>query len=74
MRTLNSERINDLFDHSRRPSDLNVQVTHGTGLVENEPVLNAQLAEKLVAVVTFLCISAHLCTHKSQSETQTKNK
>ena len=56
---LNPERVNDLFHYPRCTSYLYVLVTHRAILVEYQPVLNAQLAEQLVAVVTFLGIAAH---------------
>lgn len=34
-------------------------MAHRAVFVHNEPILDAQLAIKLVAVVTLLCISAH---------------
>ena len=59
VRTLDPERVNDLLDNSRRSSYLDIQMAHGAVFVHNEPVLDAQLAVKLVAVVTLLRISAH---------------
>lgn len=59
VRTLDSERVNDLFDDTRCASDFDIQMTHRAVFVHNQPVLNAQLAIKFVAVVALLCISAH---------------
>jgi hypothetical protein len=56
----NPERANNLTYNSRSSSDSDVFVTHGTILIQNEPVFNASLAKKLVAIVALFCISSNL--------------
>lgn len=41
-------------------------MAHRAVFVHNEPILDAQLAIKLVAVVTLLCISAHFEAYLTQ--------
>lgn len=56
----NSKAVNDLLDHATGSSDLDVLVANRTVFIENEPVLDAELAEEFVTVVTFFSLSAHL--------------
>ena len=56
----NPERANNLSYYSGSSSDSDVFVTHGTILIQNEPVFNASLAKKLVAIVALFCISSDL--------------
>ena len=51
--------MDDLFDYARGPSDLDVLVAHWAVFVEYEPILDAEFAEQLVAVVTFFGVSTH---------------
>ncbi len=50
----------DFLDHSRRFFNPNVFVTHWTIFVQNQPVFNASLAEKLIAIVAFFGITRNL--------------
>ena len=56
---MNTERIDNLLDNSRRTPDLNVEMAHWAILVHYQPILNAELTVQLVAVVTLFGISAH---------------
>lgn len=64
--TLNPKRVYDFPDNTRCPSYSNVFMTHGTVLIEDQPILNASLAKQLVAVVTLLCVSCHLETNLAE--------
>lgn len=59
----------DLLDDSTRAPNPNVLVTTGTVLIKLQPILNAPLAEELVAVVALLGfprdLEAYLAEHKS---------
>ena len=57
---LNPKAVDDLLDHATGSSNLDVLVTNRTIFVEYEPVLDAEFAEELIAVVTLLRLSAHL--------------
>ena len=57
---LDPERSDDLLDNSGGSSYFDVFGAHGAVLVHDEPVFNAELAEKVVAVVTFFSISTQL--------------
>lgn len=57
---LNPKAMDYLLDHAAGSSDLDVLVAHRAVFVKNEPVLDAKLAKKLVAVVTLFRLTAHL--------------
>ena len=57
IRALDSERLDDLFDHSRSSSNFDVLMAHRAIFIQDEPVFNAKLAEQLIAIVTFFGVS-----------------
>jgi len=56
---LDAERVDNLADHARRTADADVLVAHRAVLVKNQPVLDAALAEELVAVVAFFSLAGY---------------
>ena len=66
--TLNSERVNDLLDDSGCTAYLDIKVAHGAVLIHDQPILNAQFAVELVAVVALLGVTAHLYNHGEKEE------
>ena len=57
---LNSEGVNYLPDYSRCSSNPDVLMAHWTVLIQDEPILNATLAEKLITIVALFCIACKL--------------
>ena len=49
----------DLFDYAGGSPDLDILVAHWAVFVEYKPILDAELAEQLVTVVTFFGVSTH---------------
>ena len=56
---LDPERVNDFFHNPGGTSNFDVFMAHRAVFVQDQPIFNAELAEQLVAIVTFFCISAH---------------
>jgi len=65
---LNVEGVDDLLDDTASSSDPDVFVATGAVLVQLEPVLDASFAEKLVAVVTLLGVSAYFEAYLAKYE------
>ena len=59
VRALDPERVDYLLDDARRSPDLDIKMAHRAVLVHDQPILDAQLAVQLVAVVALLRVSAH---------------
>lgn len=59
-RALNLKRIDDFLDDSGGTSNLDVLVAHWTISIQQKPILNTQLTEKLITVVTLLRIPRQL--------------
>jgi hypothetical protein len=53
-----SERVNNFLDHTTGSSDPDILMAAWTIFIKLQPVLNASLAEQLVAVVTLFGFSA----------------
>ena len=66
--TLDSERQDYFFDHARGSPNFDVFMTHGTLLILNEPILDAQSAEQFVAIVALFRLPRHLQTYLAQKE------
>jgi len=64
----NPERMDDLLHNSACSSDSDILVAAWAVLVQLQPVLNAPLAEKLVAVIAFFGFSADLEAYLAQDE------
>jgi len=64
----NTKRVSDLLHHPTRTSNPDVLVAARAVLVELQPVLDASLAKELVAIVTFLGLSAHFKAYLAENK------
>ena len=62
---LDPKRVDDFFDDTRGTPNFDVKMANRAVLVHHKPILDAQLAEQLVAIVTLFRVTAHLCTTHS---------
>lgn len=60
VRALDPEGVDDFLDHTRSSTNFDVKMAHGAIFVHNEPVLDAELAVKLVAIIALFRIATHL--------------